>query len=674
MFESFYGLSANPFRLSADEGFRFAHRSYKKAWSYLKYALDQAEGFVLVTGRPGTGKTTLIRDIINDIDPSKLTVVKLITNQFQSEELLRMIALELGFEAQDYNKATLLTRLSDHAAQLNTQGRRIVIIVDEAQNLTENGLEELRLVSNLQIGNQSLFQIFLVGQEELRGLINMPGMHNLKQRIIASTRIEQLDEKQTREYINHRLDMVGWDHDPEVDEQLYPLIQKLTHGIPREINHAVGRLLLYGALEEKHKLSEDDFWTVVKELNRERRLGIDIEDQLEAYKERQRNGAVDNDSSEELESESDQPLVDASKEPESDAAEKEIPSEEIAEQVVDEQAISKVAGAEESIVEPDSAVPVQFDQDQIEDDNKGIENASDEADTEPVELFGAATDSPRVNLHDQNHLDLPEIHIEGQGDVVEEVKSQLLTDVDDLFGEKRKFFSWRLLFYPLAVLIVVLLIMRPDPDALLKQGQQVWDDFNKNFIQKPTPGSVKPVATHDSASKNMAEVESKKEVQESRVITDRPKQAAKERVEIPGQTTDKLSPATSENPPEEEFQEIKLKQHYFLMSEDAESGLTRQSQLRLEAAVQLLEKYPTTVLKLTGLTTPEGSPIKQMRTALKHANSVATQVNQAGISKKRILIEGIKPDGWESDGFDFKRSESQPDGWIVVFEVFAGLN
>jgi type II secretory pathway predicted ATPase ExeA/outer membrane protein OmpA-like peptidoglycan-associated protein len=690
MFESFYGLSANPFRLSADEGFRFAHRSYKKAWSYLKYALEQAEGFVLVTGRPGTGKTTLIRDIVSEIDPSRLTVVKLITNQFQSEELLRMVALELGFEAQDYNKATLLTRLSDYATQLNSQGRRIVIIVDEAQNLTENGLEELRLISNLQVGSQSLFQIFLVGQEELRGLINRPGMQNVKQRIIASTRIELLDEKQTREYIEHRLDKVGWDHDPEVNEQLYPLIQKLTHGIPREINHAVGRLLLYGALEEKHKLAEDDFWTVVKELNRERRLGIDIEDQLEAYKQRQEKSALDIDVAEKAESDSvaTEPISDESPESKAgpaveDSDEKETPSELVADLTVDEKATDEGSPAEEPVAESDKAFPIQFDHDPVVEDGNETGSGSLDPDTVPAATFDAVNDSsdehkvdenPQANLRDHDHLDLPEIHIEGQGDVAEEVKTRLLTDVDDLFGEKKKLFSWRLLFYPLVVLVVVLLIMQPDPDALLSRAQQVWGDFNKNFIQKPKIGPTATVLAKDSTSKNIAEVESKEKDSGSSEKVSKPEDAVKERVKTSKRKTEKVKPAARQNSVEQGSQEIKLKQHYFLISEGTDSGLTRQSQLRLEAAIQLLEKYPTTVLKLTGLTTNDGSPIVQMRTALKHAESVATQVIQAGISKKRVAIEGIKPDGWESDGFDFKRSELLPDGWVVVFKVFSRVD
>ena len=286
MFESFYGLSANPFRLSADERFRFAHRAYVKAWSYLKYAIEQGEGFVLITGRPGTGKTTLIRDILSELDESKILAVNLVTNQFQSVELLRMVALNFGFDAHDYNKAMLLTSISEYAMEQYAAGRRVIIIVDEAQNLTDNGLEELRLLSNLQVGNQSLLQIFLIGQEELRSLIYGQNRENIRQRIVASCRVEPMDVRQTQGYIEHRLGVVGWHNDPVIDEAIYPLVQHLSHGVPRAVNHIVGRLLLYGALEEKHQLTEEDLWVVVKELNREQRMGFELDEDLTAFKQR----------------------------------------------------------------------------------------------------------------------------------------------------------------------------------------------------------------------------------------------------------------------------------------------------------------------------------------------------------------------------------------------------
>jgi type II secretory pathway predicted ATPase ExeA len=277
MFESYYKLNANPFRLSADEQFRFAHKNYLKAWTYLKYALEQGEGFVMLTGRPGSGKTTLIRDIISGLDSSSALAINLVTNQLQAEELLRKVALEFGLPAETYNKATLLTHIEDFVTKEYQAGRRAIIAIDEAQNLTLNGLEELRLLSNLQTGSHPLFQIFLVGQDELRTLVLSPGMEQIRQRLVATCQIESMNLQQTEGYIEHRLGIVGWDHDPEFNEIIYPLIHYLTEGIPRKINHVVSRLLLYGALEGKHEFTEEDVWIVAEELFEEERLSIQNE-------------------------------------------------------------------------------------------------------------------------------------------------------------------------------------------------------------------------------------------------------------------------------------------------------------------------------------------------------------------------------------------------------------
>jgi type II secretory pathway predicted ATPase ExeA/outer membrane protein OmpA-like peptidoglycan-associated protein len=286
MFESYYKLDANPFRLSADEQFRFAHKNYLKVWSYLKYALEQGEGFVMVTGSPGCGKTTLIRDILAQVDKSKILAINLVTNQLQAEELLRKVALEFGLNAESYSKAMLLTSIQEFVTKEYRSGRRAVIVIDEAQNLTLTGLEELRLLSNLQTESHPLFQIFLVGQDELRSLILSSGMEQVRQRMIASCQIESMDLSQTQGYIEHRLGIVGWNQDPVFDDVIFPLIHYLSGGIPRKINHIVSRLLLYGALEEKHEFTQEDVWIVAKELFDEERLSFEGGDSFTSFKEK----------------------------------------------------------------------------------------------------------------------------------------------------------------------------------------------------------------------------------------------------------------------------------------------------------------------------------------------------------------------------------------------------
>ncbi|MCG7871750.1 MAG: AAA family ATPase [Candidatus Thiodiazotropha lotti] len=284
MFESYYELNDNPFRLSADESFRFAHKNYLKAWSYLSYALEQGEGFVMITGQPGCGKTTLIRDILAQLDKEKTLAINLVTNQLQAEELLRKVALEYGLPAESYNKATLLTHIQDFVEKEYQKGRRAIIVIDEAQNLTLNGLEELRLLSNLQSGSHPLFQIFLVGQDELRGVVLSPQMEHVRQRLIATCQIEPMSVSQTEGYIEHRLGIVGWHGDPELESTIFPLIHYITKGIPRKVNHVASRLLLYGALEEKHKFTDEDIWIVAEELFGEERLALKSGETFEEFK------------------------------------------------------------------------------------------------------------------------------------------------------------------------------------------------------------------------------------------------------------------------------------------------------------------------------------------------------------------------------------------------------
>ncbi|MEJ2620799.1 MAG: AAA family ATPase [Candidatus Thiodiazotropha sp.] len=274
MYESFFGFKDTPFRLSADEKFRYAHKNYLRASAYLAYALQQSEGFVMITGQPGSGKTTLVRDVISEIDASKFHALNLMTSQLQAEELLRKVALEYGLPAESYNKATLLTSITKHLSGLYDQGQRAILFLDEAQNLSVTGLEELRLLSNLQKGNSSLLQIVLIGHDELRELVLNPDMEHIQQRLIAACQIKPMSAQQTKEYINHRLEVVGWQQDPKLDDEAYTLIHLAAQGVPRKVNHVMSRLLLFASLEEKHVLVDEDVLVVLEELVEERRITL----------------------------------------------------------------------------------------------------------------------------------------------------------------------------------------------------------------------------------------------------------------------------------------------------------------------------------------------------------------------------------------------------------------
>ncbi|MES9949189.1 MAG: AAA family ATPase [Candidatus Thiodiazotropha sp.] len=281
MYESYFGFKDTPFRLSADERFRYAHKNYLRASAHLAYALEQGEGFVLITGQPGSGKTTLIRDVISELDETSYHTLNLVTSQLQAEELLRKVALEYGFPAESYNKATLLTVIHKHLSTLHEKGKQSILFIDEAQNLSSNGLEELRLLSNLQQGKHSLLQVILAGHEDLRRLLLGPDMEHIQQRLIAICQIDSLPLEQTQAYIIHRLEHAGWQSDPQIEDEVFHLIHMASKGVPRNINHLMNHLLLLAYLEEKHILTDEDALTVIEELVDQQRICLTGEKSFE---------------------------------------------------------------------------------------------------------------------------------------------------------------------------------------------------------------------------------------------------------------------------------------------------------------------------------------------------------------------------------------------------------
>ncbi|WP_260291711.1 AAA family ATPase [Sedimenticola hydrogenitrophicus] len=269
MYESFYNLKAEPFRLSPDHRFCFSHKSYAKAKAYMQYAIHRAEGFVMVTGKPGTGKTTLVNDLVDGLSQSKIVVATIVSTQLEADDLLRLVACNFGLDIDAPNKAVVLQGLSVRLRRFHEEGTRALLIIDEAQDLAASALEELRLLTNLQLNNQPLLQIFLIGQENLRDLIQKPSMEQVHQRLVAACHLDSLNEPDTKAYIRHRLDRVGWRDNPTIDEGVYPLVFQFSKGVPRRINLICSRFLLHGCVEEKHRIRAADVRTVVEELQHE---------------------------------------------------------------------------------------------------------------------------------------------------------------------------------------------------------------------------------------------------------------------------------------------------------------------------------------------------------------------------------------------------------------------
>jgi len=187
MYESFYRLSGKPFQLSPDPEFFFGSRGHRRAMAYLEYGLHQAEGFIVVTGEVGAGKTTLVQQLLRRLPANNVVPVQIVTTQLEAEDLVRIVASSFGLPTDDTNdKSTLLIRLEAYLRELQGQGKRALLIVDEAQNLGARAIEELRMLSNFQLGTKATLQSFLLGQPELRDLMQRPEMRQLKQRIIAA--------------------------------------------------------------------------------------------------------------------------------------------------------------------------------------------------------------------------------------------------------------------------------------------------------------------------------------------------------------------------------------------------------------------------------------------------------------------------------------------------------
>lgn len=250
MYEAFYNLSTKPFQLSPDPRFFFDSTVHKRAMSYLRYGLSQGEGFIVITGGIGTGKTTLVRNLFAELDQQRVVAAQLVTTKLNPDELLKMISAAFGLPYEGLSKASLLKQFETFLKKCEFQDKRVLLVVDEAQNLPMETVEELRMLSNFQTDQRSLIQSFLLGQEEFRHTIQSDGMEQMRQRIIASCHLSPLDKKETRLYIEHRLKEVGWSSRPVITDIAFELIHNFTNGVPRRINVFCDRLLLYGYLEE----------------------------------------------------------------------------------------------------------------------------------------------------------------------------------------------------------------------------------------------------------------------------------------------------------------------------------------------------------------------------------------------------------------------------------------
>ncbi len=251
MYEEFYGFKELPFNVTPDPRFLYRSASHRDALAYITYGVFQRKGFVALTGEVGVGKTTVVKAFIDLFQPS-LETAFIFTTKFPFEQLLYLVCKDFGIDVEGKNKAQMLLALNDFLLRQYENNRNSVLIIDEAQNLPVDVLEELRMLSNLETRDKKLLQIMLVGQPELEAVLNMNEMRQLRQRIPGICRITHLSREEVAQYIKYRLDIVSQNSGgPYFTEDSIDEIYHYSAGVPRLINILCDRVLLIGYVTNK---------------------------------------------------------------------------------------------------------------------------------------------------------------------------------------------------------------------------------------------------------------------------------------------------------------------------------------------------------------------------------------------------------------------------------------
>lgn len=272
MFDQYYGFSGRPFQLTPDPTFYFESITHRKALSYLGYGMAQGEGFIVITGEIGSGKSTMVAHLMKKVDPEQMTVGQVVTSNLDGSELVHLVAQSFGLDVAGQDKASALGAIEAFLHEEARDGRRCLLVVDEAQNLSFEALEELRMMSNFQLGSHPLLQQLLLGQPEFKQtLAQHDRLEQLRQRVIAAHHLTPMEVQEIAPYIEHRLELVGWKNNPSFDPKIFHEIHEASGGIPRRVNQIATRLLLMGAVEQRSRIDCPMLATVVEEMARDNR-------------------------------------------------------------------------------------------------------------------------------------------------------------------------------------------------------------------------------------------------------------------------------------------------------------------------------------------------------------------------------------------------------------------
>ncbi|UFS69105.1 XrtA-associated ATPase [Geomonas sp. RF6] len=266
MYEAFFGLRKKPFELVPDPEFIYLSRSHRKALIYLDYGIRERAGFILLTGDVGSGKTTLIRDILNK-GYANVTLSKIFNTRVTAEQLLAMINDDFGLPVAGKDRVSLMRDLNDFLLEQYAAGHQPILIIDEAQNLEADLLEDIRMLSNLESAHGKLLQIVLVGQPELRETLAAPELLQLRQRISINCHLKALGREEMTEYVLHRMEVAGNREALIFPRETLDLVYQYSRGIPRLINIICDFLMLSAFAEEVREITLEMARDVVGDLD-----------------------------------------------------------------------------------------------------------------------------------------------------------------------------------------------------------------------------------------------------------------------------------------------------------------------------------------------------------------------------------------------------------------------
>ncbi len=274
MYTSFYGLKESPFNITPDSRFLFLSRQHEEALASLMYGIEQRKGFIVITGEIGAGKTTLCRTLLKKLDSEQIRIALVFNPLLTEIELLRAINQELGIECQYNSKKDLIDELNEFLLGEISRGHNVVVVIDEAQNLTPALLEQLRLLSNLETETEKLLQIVLIGQPELQDILELPQLQQLNQRVAVRYHLEPLSQEEIIKYIRHRLSVAGAEIDIQFTDDALDKIYEYSGGVPRKINVLCDRALLIGFVHSTHEIDRSIIEQSIEEVSGKKRDAV----------------------------------------------------------------------------------------------------------------------------------------------------------------------------------------------------------------------------------------------------------------------------------------------------------------------------------------------------------------------------------------------------------------